>query len=468
MDKKQKLNLKELSKLITQGQEKFENIEFRGDIWLDRNSIINRKSPLDLNFLECEFESLYIDLKEEDSVEFVNLKTCTFGNEIIINGTQKSSISIRECQPIKKISLMNCGEGFNFKATKTKFMHAYINHCQNTGDFLMKSCGLDNFEMKRSSFLNIQIDQPISYSSNFSIIKSRVDYFKLSGGNYKELKIEYSRFLQLEIINGLSIEFFRFINVTGDNLLISGVNFSNLFTFQEITFSNSKFLMELNFKGDCDFTKQNLDGFVLSYIDFTDSKLSFKDSIITTAYFFNILWPENYLLYPNYQLLGKDKIYGTLLLRSLSEQYRQLKLLSEKSGDKLSSLKFYNHEMKTNLKVSLLDKNLDCWDILLLRTNKWFSDFGLSYVRPVIWLFSVHILIFTLFILIGYNDLVFVWPWKNFDGIGISFGQYFYLLNPLHKLPTEGNGWILVLDFFSRIINSYFIYYFIKATRKFS
>ncbi len=102
----------------------------------------------------------------------------------------------------------------------------------------------------------------------------------------------------------------------------------------------------------------------------------------------------------------------------------------------------------------------DKWyDTALIFINRFVSDFGQNWLMPLFWLFFFHTILY--FSIIGF-DFTFSWEYFNSGG-----GQFFELLNPVHKTPDYIKNFNIGLELLLRVLDSFFIYHFIKASRKF-
>lgn len=152
----------------------------------------------------------------------------------------------------------------------------------------------------------------------------------------------------------------------------------------------------------------------------------------------------------------KDDIVS---LRYQKDTYRQLKKASLTNNNLIDALQFHANEMQSYWREIRLIGGDNFWDTILIFLNRWSSNFGQSWILPLVWLFLFHSLFF-LFVMSYFFG-------NSFSG-NFEFGQFWVLLNPLHKTPdyiNTGSG--LFTEFLMRIFNSYFIYHFVKATRKF-
>ncbi|WP_300667117.1 hypothetical protein [Fluviicola sp.] len=141
------------------------------------------------------------------------------------------------------------------------------------------------------------------------------------------------------------------------------------------------------------------------------------------------------------------------------ETYRQLKATSISNHNLIESLDFYRNEMRLRWKEIRISWNIPFWDRILIFLSRWVSDFGQSWALPLMWLFVFHTLIY--FLIIGFNFT------NDFETFRNGTGQYFELLNPVHKTPEYIKGFDIGLELLLRISDGFFIYHFIRATRKF-
>ena len=190
-----------------------------------------------------------------------------------------------------------------------------------------------------------------------------------------------------------------------------------------------------------------------------NSKLYFDNTILTAYAFSNIIWPKGFKLYSYVE-------EPTEAHRSLKETYKQLKQAMIRDGNYMDALAFYHNEMEEYRAFVKGNDLVKGEDKFILFISWLFSNHGQSFVRPLAWLLGMHLLFFFIAIGLNYNDFYFTWPheWASTWGL---VGSYFYLLNPVHKLPDVSGG-MLILDFFMRLSSGFFIYHIIRASRKFA
>lgn len=261
-----------------------------------------------------------------------------------------------------------------------------------------------------------------------------------------------------------------------------------------------------------------------------DGVVTIRNSSLTQANIYSITWPRNYRVNEKINEVGSISI--SQRLADLRETYRQLKVLSLKAENKIDAKFFLNSEVrvyyklltfrifgkisKTNihhyLPFNLLfvcyslflilvllairpAKNrmsklqsfrayaLSAWhefgNWLILHTNFTFSKFGESLGRPIVWMLAFHSLFFYLLVkkFKGIGIEINLSNWENHDWNIFLKGMTIFvnLLSPVHGntipsiiYPHNEIMIFSITDFIMRISSGYFIYYFIRATRKFN
>ncbi|SNS53196.1 hypothetical protein SAMN05421640_0549 [Ekhidna lutea] len=105
-------------------------------------------------------------------------------------------------------------------------------------------------------------------------------------------------------------------------------------------------------------------------------------------------------------------------------------------------------------------------DFIVLWTNKWFSGFGKWVFIPLALLFGFHTIWF--YILVSGTDSLGREICFSLSG-ECNPSYFLYLINPAHYLVNSSGEIVYsVVDFLMRVSSGYFIYYFLRATRKFS
>lgn len=98
------------------------------------------------------------------------------------------------------------------------------------------------------------------------------------------------------------------------------------------------------------------------------------------------------------------------------------------------------------------------------------SNFGISWVRPIIFLLIFNSIFFAIGASCGMFDHIY-FSWRNIcypANILQTIPDVIYYSNPLRKFDEEVfRGWRILIDVCFRVISSYCIYNFIRATRRF-
>jgi hypothetical protein len=148
------------------------------------------------------------------------------------------------------------------------------------------------------------------------------------------------------------------------------------------------------------------------------------------------------------------------------EIYRQLKFAYEKQGDIINGQMFHSREMVAYNRTLNFEKSP--WTKAIIKMSYWFSDFGQSFIRPLIWLLAGHLILLQILIACGhFNDLAIDLGNPSWKGFEKSFIQFFKLINPLRRAENTFDGYEIVIDLAMRVWSSYMIYNIIRATRRF-
>jgi hypothetical protein len=195
-------------------------------------------------------------------------------------------------------------------------------------------------------------------------------------------------------------------------------------------------------------------------LDLSSCSLHFDHSLLNKCVFSNIAWPKKMRLDSANPDGSKQRFI------SLKETYRQLKQAMLKDGNNIDALAFYRNELEEYRSFAKDNPEVKREDKIILWMMWLFSDHGQSFARPIAWLLGMHLVFFLIAIAVGYNGFYFT-PDHDWSAVWDFIGSYFFLLNPVHKLP-DTNGGMLIVDFFMRLSSGFFIYHIIRASRKFA
>jgi hypothetical protein len=278
-----------------------------------------------------------------------------------------------------------------------------------------------------------------------------------------------------------------------DKISLHGTNKGKSFSFEKIKCNNisiTDFKNEgsLNFYGIepkdltnderyFQITNSNLDKVQFYRALFSQYKeLIIIDSFITDTLFIGCKWSNNVRAIngPGYGTFEDSLKTGRKTTRketvAIKEAYRQLKISMSKHSDKIQELKFYSEELNFHNKTLSWGKpwKNQFWDKMILLWSKTFSDYGQSFIKPLIWLLFGHYILFLIALLLnGFSPLHISIYEPTAAGFQEAFEKFFIYINPLRRLETSFSGYLIFLDLLMRIWSSYMIYNLIRASRRF-
>lgn len=340
---------------------------------------------------------------------------------------------------------------------------------------------------------------------------------KISGGNFKQLILGYWGGAQLEyfsltanrtkgqidivgqktkinnfLLNGSSVDLsFTIFDVEVNTFTITHFKKSNRFRVDKvkpITGTGEKTVFSINesFLGSSEFNS----------IDFNRyDELHIFESQLTECSWTNIKWKERIfaLKSPNVYRTDEENEWAELVMKfdnSVSNDYyklrewresqlareyffrkreilRQLKFSSGKQGDVVNEQIFHALEMIAyDSALNWHWHNISTK--LIIKFSRYFSNFGQSFIIPLVALALGHfLLVFSLIWFQKYDDLYISLCNANWNGFRLALYQYFYLINPLRKPDESFSGYFILLDVLMRIWSSYMIYNMIRSSRRF-
>lgn len=419
----------------------FSNITFEGDgsIYLS-SGILPRSFSVD----NSEFEGQ------------IKLNGSTTGNVIFSNCVFHQDVTIQNGDSTGKIELIDCV--FNKDLTlKGKQLSAL------------------NIQSKISGFLNIQA--------------GKFDRLEIGGGvkekqySINRLKIDFSNSTGIFFIHNLHLDNLKLVgkiskdsDVSIENSCLLSVRISDLSNDGKLRFLNllwNDSLKKVTFRSfHC--YQSNLGKTEFYNFDFNCfEKVEFIQSVLIECVFVNIVWPRHYYK-PNLKLREWQLI-------ELRDELRQLKYVLSKQGDSVREHEFHAFEMRTHLLLSchrlsnLKGKsanrayswwqNLQNWVVLFL---SWLSsNFGLSWLRPIFFMLVVNFsLIYLGLYGFSFQSLIHVFNFQSsldFDAVG----KFLYYCSPFRRFDNSITGKASIFDIAIRIVSSYGIYNFIRATRRY-
>lgn len=434
---------KKLSSIFSSGDDKIDE-----PVLFDRILFVSNFFISDLNFTEFEF------------------RYCIFEKEMVLCRLEINRLLLVGCQFHKNVSIEDCTVSEIVQIRDGKF---YMQFEVDLGNY-------KNFEIVQdAASLNIWRGtfEDLHIHSNFLVNERLINVDKI--------------FLRLSQIKGRVFleelncqEFFMKGNIESNaEISIKSINFNifaveNLFNSGKLRLFDLGPLMSDNSSSLVHMTNSNFGKAEFFDCDFSrTASVIMKNCFFIDTLFVKVIWPD--------RLQMKEGKNDPLNLLDLKENYRQLKYSYSKQGDSVLEHKFHALEMdtyRTYLRKKRKTKNgigwLRQWKFhrqtsIILWFSSWSSDYGQSFKRPLYTLLGTGLLLFPVMVYFGFikalmpgYNLNFTWP-----GISATIGHYLNFINPLRRYDTMDINAGLLLDFVMRIIASYCIYNFIRATRRF-
>jgi hypothetical protein len=395
-------------------------------------------------------------------------------------------------------------QGCTFKSDKSFFIHGLT--CNETLTF--DGCLIsDSIYFARGTFKK-EVLLKYVHVKKVHLSYCTFDKVSISGYDINEVWVSGTKFESLHIgehLIGANISkliIFAKEDETGDifvreqsfdEISLYGTNKGKNFSFEKIkcnniSITNFKNEGSLNFFGIepkdltndkryFQITNSNLDKVQFYRALFSQYKeLIIIDSFITDALFIGCKWSNNVRAlngpeYPTFEDSLKTGRKTTLKeIIAIKEAYRQLKISMSKHSDKIQEHKFYSEELNFYNKTLSWGKPWEnqFWDKMILLWSKTFSDYGLSFIKPLFWLLFGHYILFLIAILFhGFDPLQISICEPTASGFQEAFEKFFIYINPLRRLETSFSGYLILIDLIMRIWSSYMIYNLIRATRRF-
>gem|GEM_PF-2577191 len=428
------------------------NYKVKGKVLLE-NSIM--PGEVKLNVFNCSFLD-EVDFTS-DYLKEIFFIGCEFQNRLLISGKQHNYIKIFQCKFLKHLA---------FKKTESKKIE--IDECfiENSISTQLQEFICEYFYFRKNSSLNDIFIKPDKISDLVVIEGSEKHYlitysgFDISQPLKELLLVTYSNYRTDYLIRTFSADKLQIIGELKDSIL--NVNNCRLNHGILQNFINQGVLIFNSIKALSDSAvivlKDSLIGKAqINNTDFTEfKKVIFSSSNILELVPVNIKWCLHG------KLESKDK-------ESLKENYRQLKIVATKNDDIESKLFFHRLEMITLLQIHKKAKS-KFNDMLILKTNYWSNDFGLSWIKALYWFIGISILFYTTIkIILGER-------YFNQSLIFDEIGRFLIFINPIHQFDkvfnidplTQNTNGALLCDGLSKIFGAYIIYQFISSFRKYS
>jgi len=356
-----------------------------------------------------------------------------------------------------------------------------ITYSNSNGDSIILNSSPSTLQITDSTFSKV-------------ILLHRISYFVISGSKIKallggdqELAFPFSQYLtnfKIESTTKNRSAIGNFIIASQPHLIEIKHSDLNILSILNTNFDNNNCNFKLEDVSIEMFKVVNseIDNVKFSRIHFKDSPqaITIQNSLITKANFHAIQWTSNYKINEDRQ--DYSDLSEKEFLWNIREAYRQLKVISIESHNKINANRFQQHEVRLYYKyikhLTWFSKSPTNWwnnlgDWFVLVTNNIFSKFGQSWIIPLVWLIVIHSIL-----------VILALPEFNlkFDPYNISDSEmnkvgielFFRTLSPIHssdlKIKSLGENIFSIgakIDFAMRLLSSYFIFYIIRGTRKF-
>ena len=467
------------------------------------------QEPCELIYSNSNCSSIYlfksvftkVDIKIKERIGLINLVSITALNEAIIIVYKATALSISSIN-IPKLAISGVVDTVATISNSTIQHELLIHNC------LFQSLNLDS---------NIQINR-LEVKHTQSPIKI------IGGGRYNDILIinilQHPFFIQ-EFIPYTEVGTLVFAKDQG-NIHIVNLNVDTLIINE---YSHPIQLTHVNIREIFSALNATLTNSNFNTVNFKNASVKLLNTNLEGSKFINVRWPKNHNLYDfrseNFNL-NKDEYVNVLW--SIKESYKKLKELNNEQQNRLDTIQFLTQELKMYYRIINIEtiglfrfhrfinsKNIirflkkpssianwfidlvkESWtwlksfnlkefrtnftDWIVLATNNLFSGFGLSWVKPLFWWTIFHGILF--YFLLNNNNLgiKLASDFSRIDWDATKKGSelFIYLLFPIHDRIVENvitkdevDIWSWV-DFGMRIISPYFIYYFIRGTRKFN
>jgi len=420
-----------------------------------------------------------------------------YTSSITIKDNSTDKVSIESSEAKNEVDVLNFSGNMsslmltNLKVKKTQFIDSILgrvsfSNCDITEELSFKNSESSNLGILtiNDSYIKnldtqINSDQINFFSSHFDKIKfhNKVTKHLIFDLSNKEPKIDCT-VNELDLC-GIECRLLKIKSTKLQELKLNNFECPSGMDFQFLRLEN-KFLFESSNAVESSFHNVYFS---------RQCEIRFLNSSLADSEIINVRWPHEYKFYEYKGDIKNVELEKKLdILWPLKESYRQLKVLSLDQHNKIDALNFQKHELKIywrtvrlkawndlkHFKLLSLVQNLGTWAIL--GTSYVFSNFGQSIARPLIWLLILHSVWF-LILLSKYNlGLEFTTnpsEWES-NAFWAGVDMFVNLLSPVHSdeiknsLMTETISIYGKYDFLMRLTAGYFIYYFIKASRKFN
>lgn len=441
--------------------------------------------------IEKGFNGTILEIQETNDLEIIDIQGAAITNINInnsnlknfkIEGTANDHITVSNNKPENQIHHVSLkGKIPNFTISDVTINIVECNSL--SGSIKITSCDTSNLIISKDAVIN---SLEISECKLGTIAaEGIVNNLSLLGGSFESIKLNkpfgnINTYMGRESKEDCKIICLDLCGV-GGCLQLNSVELERLL-LNDFVSSKQSHLRFVTITKSLQLENSSFENVKFHNVNLNTTSIRFINSSLMGSELTNLLWPDRYKLYEYHKELKGTNFKRKLdVLAPLKESYRQLKVLSLTQHNKIDAISFQKHELKiyweiVNMKTfrSIRLPGFGNW--LILFTNWLFSDFGQSIRRPIVWLLIFHSLfIYRILVSFDLGIIPQIDPalWDA-DAIRTGWGLYLNLLSPLHsseinnRFINESRSIFGASDFFMRLSSGYFIYYFIRATRKYN
>ena len=425
------------------------HVIFDNCVFNDRFLLTEISDVINIEFLNCTFNE-YFSLEDVEHASTIIFKSCTFKKWIELENLTSSFLNIENCSNHHSFTLKNVKvEDVSFAAEEVSFEGTLIIDSLEQKEITFTSLSSSYFgRIILENFHKVEIDANVHrLELGASVFKSLELYSSKETNSISELLITDIHFEGNILLEDVSVGLMSIANASCNKGMLT-IAHSELIDFEVNNCQIDNFtLNQVEFVKPPEMLGSNLKTWRLSGVIWADRKRSLKDSYLSKK----IMW--FYWLFK--RVLGEKFTYN----EDHIETYRQLKTASIANNNLIDTLAFYRNEMKLYWKLVRIEGGIPLNDRILVFINRISSDFGQSWILPLVWLFLITGLYY--FKLDSPSLSCYPTDWWN------GFLEMLSYLNPFRKIP-EGTAKIQIgLDVLFKVVSAYFVYHFIRATRKF-
>jgi hypothetical protein len=360
--------------------------------------------------------------------------------------------------------------------------HTYINglkvtnkfHCENGKLATLIFSGsneINTFELNATSVVKLIINS--GEFNHFTVASDTINNLQVFH-NEKGKQIVFKEQLVIKQNATETLESIKLRDILCNRLILQGYRNKRNFELMD-----SRILRELWIRNSNLKPSENQKA-VFNNVDLQSIRrfVLFNTNIVGSE-FFLVRWNSNYRLHKlEEEIRGKSVSNKLDHYWTIKESYRQLKIVSIQNHNKIDANFFQRGELDVYfdiLRLKAFHQGMEngrkyLADFCILFFSKYFGGYGFDIWKPIIWWAVVHSLLFGLLIHLAKFDLRWIgWDLSRFDleSTRKAAALYINLLSPVHGTEYYGHSIFGITDSIIRIASGFFIYYIIRASRKF-